>query len=114
MDMHKCAMGSISYVCVCPCARVCACKSVEACTFAQGCTYIQGCTYVVVNKDMRARMRVHVCSEGNGSRGVFQVYFTRASLSGLPKCSDPHLYCSGPGMDISNFTDHRLSSSGAQ
>ena len=86
------------------CLQVCG-----ACIFTQGCAYIQGCTYVVVHRGMRAYVRMHMCSERNGSRGLLQVYFTRASLLGLPKCSDPHLHCSGPVMDISNLTDHRLS-----
>lgn len=80
----------------------------------QGCVYIQGCTCVIVHRGMRACISVHICSERNGSRGVFQVYFTRASLSGPPKCSDLHLHCSGPVMDIGNLTDDRLSSSPAQ
>ena len=78
--------------------------------------HIQGCACVVVYRGVHARTWVHVWSERNGSRGMFQTLalFTRASLSGPPKCSDPHLHRSGPVMGKSNLTDHRLSSSRAR
>lgn len=103
------------YVHVQACVFVCAVgMPLHAGVCMLGCAYIKGCTYVVVHSGMHAYMSMHICSERNGSRGVFQVYFTRASLSGQPKCSDLHLHCSGPVMGISNLTDDRLSSSRAQ
>lgn len=108
MDMHKCAMR-LNIIRMGMCMSMCKGVCLQVCggIFTQGCAYIQGYTYVVVHRGMRACVRMHMCSERNGSRGLFQVYFTRASLLGLPKCSDPHLHCSGPVMDISNLTDHQ-------
>ena len=122
--VHRCAQVCLGLniirrgMCMSMCKGVCLCVCVgmplHTGVCMQGCPYIQGCTYVVVHSGMRAYMSMHICSERNGSRGVFQVYFTRASLSGPPKCSDLHLHRSGLVMGISNLTDDKLSSSRAQ
>lgn len=123
-------MDSLWGVCVCTCV----CMSVPwAACHAQGYVrvHVQGCVFECVwrraptcrgvhawgvHRGVHARMWVHVWSERNGCRGIFQILalFTRASLSGPPKCSDPHLHRSGPVMGKSNLTGHRLRSSRAR
>ena len=62
------------------CGGVHLCAGVCMCVHAWG-VHIQGCACVVVHRGMHARMWVHVWSERNGSRGIFQILalFTRAS-----------------------------------
>ena len=121
MCVHEWAMGCMSGtgVCACPCARVCGGVCVEACTCVQGCACVcmHGvCTYKGVHVWLCTGACMHVCGCMCGVKEMAAgAYFRFWHFSpGPPKCSDPHLHCSGPVMGKSNLTDHRLSSSWAQ
>lgn len=96
-------------LCACMCTGVClqvlVCRDVHLCACG-GCAHIQACARVAVHRSVRACIWVHVCSERNGSRGVFQLWVLFIRV--------PIFTALAPVMGNRSLTNHRLSAHRAQ